>query len=111
MLGIEEGDGLIFRLSSTQHNISVRNTFPRVCSAQHTLGFTHYWGKTRKRGYAVKRKTAAKRLNRSLKAINQWLQRHMHLVLCRINSYTYIYAAFFSRFFTFVHPGEISSSR
>lgn len=43
------------------------------------LGFTHYWGKTRKGGYAVKRKTAAKRLNRSLKAINQWLQRHMHL--------------------------------
>ena len=68
-----------FPLVRTQHNISVRNTFPRVCCAEHTLGFTHYWGKTRKGGYAVKRKTAAKRLNRSLKAINQWLQRHMHL--------------------------------
>ena len=34
MLGIEEGDGLIFRLYSTKHNISVRNTFPRVCSSQ-----------------------------------------------------------------------------
>jgi RNA-directed DNA polymerase len=43
------------------------------------LGFTHYWGKTRKGGYAVRRKTAGKRLNRSLKAINQWLQRHLHI--------------------------------
>ena len=43
------------------------------------LGFTHYWGKTRKGGYAVKRKTASKRMRRSLKAINQWLQSHVHL--------------------------------
>ena len=31
--------------------------------------------------------------------------------LCRANSYTDSYAAFFGRFFGFVHPGEISSSR
>jgi RNA-directed DNA polymerase len=43
------------------------------------LGLTHYWGKTRKGGYAVKRKTARKRLSRSLKAINQWMQSHLHL--------------------------------
>ena len=43
------------------------------------LGFTHYWGKTRKGGFAVKRKTAHKRLSRSLKAINQWMQSHLHL--------------------------------
>jgi len=43
------------------------------------LGFTHYWGKTRKGGYAVKRKTAAKRMSRGLKAINQWLQSQLHL--------------------------------
>ena len=43
------------------------------------LGFTHYWGKTRKGGYAVKRKTATKRMSRGLKAINQWLQSHLHL--------------------------------
>ena len=36
------------------------------------LGFTHHWGRTRKGGYAVKRKTASKRMSRSLKAINQW---------------------------------------
>jgi hypothetical protein len=33
------------------------------------------------------------------------------LVLCRSNNYTYAHAAFFRRFFGFVHPGEISSSR
>jgi RNA-directed DNA polymerase len=45
------------------------------------LGFTHYWGKTRKGGYAIKRKTAGKRMSRSLKAISQWLQRHRHLAI------------------------------
>jgi RNA-directed DNA polymerase len=45
------------------------------------LGLTHYWGKTRKGGYAVKRQTARKRLSRSLKAINQWMQSHLHLPL------------------------------
>src|SRR5580704_19228235 len=43
------------------------------------LGFTHYWGKTRKGGYAVKRKTAAKRMSRGLKAISQWMQSQLHL--------------------------------
>src|ERR1700693_2048213 len=38
-----------------------------------------YRGKTRKGGYAVKRKTGGKRMSRSLKAINQWLQSHLHL--------------------------------
>ena len=33
------------------------------------------------------------------------------LVLRRANNYTYAHAAFFRRFFGFVHPGEISSSR
>jgi len=33
------------------------------------------------------------------------------LVFRRANNYTYAHAAFFRRFFGFVHPGEISSSR
>ena len=33
------------------------------------------------------------------------------LVFRRSNNYTYAQAAFFRRFFGFVHPGEISSSR
>jgi len=42
------------------------------------LGFTHYWGKTRKGGYSVKKKTASKKLRRSLKAIHVWCKAHRH---------------------------------
>ncbi len=42
------------------------------------LGFTHYWGQTRKKGYAIKKKTAAKKLRRSLKGIQQWCKRNSH---------------------------------
>jgi RNA-directed DNA polymerase len=42
------------------------------------LGFTHYWGQSRKGRWIIKRKTAAKRLNRSLKRIAEWCRRHRH---------------------------------
>jgi RNA-directed DNA polymerase len=42
------------------------------------LGFTHYWGKTRKGYWVIKWKTDKKRLNRSLKAINQWCKQYRH---------------------------------
>jgi group II intron reverse transcriptase/maturase len=42
------------------------------------LGFTHYWGKTRKGGYCVRKKTASKKLRRSLKAIHAWCKAHRH---------------------------------
>jgi len=42
------------------------------------LGFTHYWGKTRKGGWAVKRKTMQSRLARSLQKIEQWCRRNRH---------------------------------
>lgn len=50
-------------------------------SSQHTfdfLGFTHYWAKSRKGNWAIKRKTAAKRLRRSMKAIWQWCHDNRH---------------------------------
>ena len=40
------------------------------------LGFTHYWGKSRKGHWVIKRKTATKRLRRTLTALGHW---------CRIN--------------------------
>jgi group II intron reverse transcriptase/maturase len=40
------------------------------------LGFTHYWGRSRKGHWVIKRKTVAKRLRRTLQALGQW---------CRIN--------------------------
>ena len=42
------------------------------------LGFTHYWGKTRKRGWAVKRKTMKSRFARSIQSIRQWCRKNMH---------------------------------
>jgi group II intron reverse transcriptase/maturase len=43
------------------------------------LGFTHYWGKTWRGGWAVKRKTMSKRLSRAVRSIAQWCRVHRHL--------------------------------
>jgi len=40
------------------------------------LGFTHYWGRSRKGNWVVKRRTAGSRLRRAIRTIAQW---------CRIN--------------------------
>jgi group II intron reverse transcriptase/maturase len=42
------------------------------------LGFTHYWGRTRRGGWAVKRKTAADRFSRALRRIAEWCRTHRH---------------------------------
>jgi group II intron reverse transcriptase/maturase len=43
------------------------------------LGFTHYWGQSR-RGYpVVKRKTAKDRVTRSLRAVRRWCRSNRHL--------------------------------
>ena len=42
------------------------------------LGFTHYWGRTRRGGWAVMRKTASKRLSRAVRSIAQWCRDHRH---------------------------------
>ncbi len=42
------------------------------------LGFTHYWGKTRKGAWVIRRRTSRKRLSRSLKAISQWCRENLH---------------------------------
>jgi group II intron reverse transcriptase/maturase len=42
------------------------------------LGFTHYWGRSQKGYWVVKRKTAAARCTRSLKRIAQWCRDHRH---------------------------------
>lgn len=42
------------------------------------LGFTHYWGKTRRGGYAVKSKTKGKKLRAALKKIGDWCKGHRH---------------------------------
>jgi len=44
----------------------------------HFLGFTHYWGRSRKGNWVVKRKTQKERLTRALKKITQWCKKHRH---------------------------------
>jgi group II intron reverse transcriptase/maturase len=45
------------------------------------LGFTHYWEKSRRGSWIIKRKTARKRLRRTIKALWQWCRRNRHLPL------------------------------
>lgn len=42
------------------------------------LGFTHYWGRSRRGNWVIKRKTAKDRLSRALKQINQWCRSNRH---------------------------------
>ena len=42
------------------------------------LGFTHYWGKTRKGNWAVQRKTMKSRLARSIQRVEQWCRENQH---------------------------------
>jgi len=42
------------------------------------LGFTHYWGKSWRGYWVIKRKTARKRLRRTLKSIGDWCRRNRH---------------------------------
>jgi group II intron reverse transcriptase/maturase len=42
------------------------------------LGFTHYWGKSRRGRWVIKRQTAASRLRRTLQGIGAWCRRYRH---------------------------------
>ena len=42
------------------------------------LGFTHYWGRSRKGHWIVKRKTAKNRLQRAVRSAAQWCRKHRH---------------------------------
>jgi group II intron reverse transcriptase/maturase len=43
------------------------------------LGFTHYWGLSRKGVWVVKRRTAANRLRRAIHVVAQWCRKNRHL--------------------------------
>ena len=45
------------------------------------LGFTHFWAKSWKSGWVVKRKTAKDRFTRALRALSMWCRKHRHLRL------------------------------
>lgn len=42
------------------------------------LGFTHYWGKSRKGRWVIRRRTSRKRFGRSLKRVSQWCRKNLH---------------------------------
>lgn len=42
------------------------------------LGFTHYWARSRKGNWVVKRRTSSKSMTKALKNVNQWLRRNRH---------------------------------
>jgi len=42
------------------------------------LGFTHYWAKTLRGGWTIKRKTQGKRLSRFLSGIGDWCKANLH---------------------------------
>lgn len=42
------------------------------------LGFTHYWGRSWRGAWVVKRKTARSRLSRAITRIGDWLRQHCH---------------------------------
>jgi group II intron reverse transcriptase/maturase len=42
------------------------------------LGFTHYWCKTKRGGWAVQRKTMKSRLARAIERIDQWCRKNRH---------------------------------
>lgn len=42
------------------------------------LGFTHYWGRSRRGYWVIKRKTAKDRMRRALKRMSEWLRRNRH---------------------------------
>ena len=42
------------------------------------LGFTHYWARSRRGYWVVKRKTAKSRFSRALKAIDRWCRQSRH---------------------------------
>lgn len=43
------------------------------------LGFTHFWGRSRKGYWVVKRKTAKSRFSRTLRRLNEWCRVNRHL--------------------------------
>jgi group II intron reverse transcriptase/maturase len=47
------------------------------------LGFTHYWGKTRKGGTAIKQRMASTRMRRVLKAMAAWCKAARHMPVAK----------------------------
>jgi RNA-directed DNA polymerase len=54
------------------------SSVPDVPGTFDLLGFTHYWGRSLKGNWVVKRKTARSRLTRAIRKIAEWCRWHRH---------------------------------
>jgi hypothetical protein len=52
---------------------------PRRRGTFDLLGFTHYWARSRRGYWVIKRKTATDRLSRAITRIGRWCREHRHL--------------------------------
>ncbi|PTX91406.1 group II intron reverse transcriptase/maturase [Opitutus sp. ER46] len=78
------------RTRFTAHGLTIHPEKTRVVDFRHPwksgqvpqtfdfLGFTHYWGKTQRGGYAVTRQTRGKKLHAVLSRIRAWCKAHRH---------------------------------
>ena len=70
------------RLVSFQRPTPVSSQPPQRGASQpgafDLLGFTHYWGRSRRGFWVVKRKTARNRFQRALRKIADWCRLHRH---------------------------------
>jgi group II intron reverse transcriptase/maturase len=59
-----------------KHEVGTQN--PPMWDKFDFLGFTHYWGRSRKGQWVVKRKTEMGRFTRALKRVAEWCKRNRH---------------------------------
>ena len=67
------------KLVCFKHPCASGNDHTRQSDTFDFLGFTHYWGRSRRGGWSVCRKTAKDRFKRALKSIALWCRENRHL--------------------------------
>lgn len=53
----------------------------RMPESWHFLGFTHYWSRSMRGYWIVKKKTMASRLNRAIEAVGEWCRTNRHVAI------------------------------
>jgi RNA-directed DNA polymerase len=56
-----------------------KNTDDQDGNSFDLLGFTHYWGRSRRGNWVVQRKTAKSRFSRAVKRVDEWCRNNRHL--------------------------------
>ncbi len=70
--------GPVTRMASLNHRATSRLYPGAGPGSFDLLGFTHYWGRSRRGYWVVKRKTATSRLSRALTRMAQWCRLNRH---------------------------------